>query len=163
MTASFEPYGVTVSPDSTMEDWMEDDHSHSSEERDVMRCLTHLQQWWNRLDLAELAPIFHGTAKRKLYLKDMATVRHGGMGYYSLGGPDRQVFANTFLTLSRSLQHIFLQCATSCLQENRFMNQSDLMTILQEGRGKRQQFAIAEEQHRCKRQRTSLDGIPSSA
>ena len=162
MTASFEPYGVTVSPDSTMEDWMDDENA-VDEDHDVIRCLTHLQQWWNRLDLAELEPIFQGTAKRKLYLNDMTAVRHGGMVYYSLGGSERQLFANTYLTMSRCLQQIFLQCATSCLHENRFMNQSDLMMILHEGRGKRQQLAIEEAQQRCKRQRTSLDGIQSSA
>jgi hypothetical protein len=37
----------------------------------------------------------------------MAAVRRGGMVYYSLGGSERQVFANTYLTMSRCLQQIF--------------------------------------------------------
>jgi phage pi2 protein 07 len=158
MTVSFEPYGATVSPDSTMDDMMGQDSPDNEEQNDIL-FLTHLQRAWNRLDLAEFAPIFQGNTKRRLYLKDMVAVRNGGMVYYSLGGQERQAFSSSFLTLSRRLQQIFIQCATSCLHENRFVSQADLMAILQEGKGKRQQFANTEEQHRNKRQRSSFDGI----
>lgn len=96
-------------------------------------------------------------------------------------GPQRQAFGEAFASLSsRCLQQIFLQCATLCLQENRFMSQTDLMVILHEGKGKRFQrqdantdvvsIGSGNSAHdtveecmdvptRHKRQRTSVDAI----
>jgi hypothetical protein len=144
MTASFETFaGATVSPDSTFEEnnTMMEHHSPQpppTEDTDRL-ALTHLQQAWNRLDLCEYAPLFRGNARRKIYVKDMVAVRRGGDAYYSLGAiQQRQAFCHTFLTLrSRRVQELFLQCATTCLQANRFMTHADLVVIVQEGNGKR--------------------------
>mmetsp|Transcript_3404 Transcript_3404/g.5610 ORF Transcript_3404/g.5610 Transcript_3404/m.5610 type:complete len:175 (-) Transcript_3404:156-680(-) len=164
MTASFvQPFGATtVSPDSAF-DRMDHTGPSSAELPEDHLPLTHLQHAWNRLDLCEYAPMFRGNAKRKMYVQDMMAVRHGQSAYYSLGVVEqRQAFTGTFLSLrSRRLQELFLQCASTCLQENRFMMQADLVLIVQEGNGKRhQQEQVMDEevvvmQRASKRQRTS--------
>ncbi|KAI2513843.1 hypothetical protein MHU86_626 [Fragilaria crotonensis] len=184
MTASLDPFGSMVaSPDSKTA--MEVDVTSTSRDQSLQdrQILAYLQQSWNRLDLSEWEPVFQGTAMRKLYLHDVASVRHGRRVYYSLGaGPQRQAFGEAFDSLSsRRLQQLFLQCATLCLQENRFMSQADFMLILHEGRGKRFQGQDANTnvvstgtyttspqgtidnsmklQNRHKRQRTSVDSM----
>lgn len=168
MTASFEPFGgaAAVSPDATFDELMDRYPARSDED---LPLLTHLQHSWNRLDLCEYAPMFRGSAKRKMLLKDLAAVRKGGTAYYSLGAtPERLSFAGTFLRLrSRRLQELFMECATVCLHQNRFMTQADLVSIVQEGNGKRHQ----QQQHyehdivmerANKRQRTACFGGSSS-
>jgi hypothetical protein len=140
MTASFQTFsGATVSPDSTFEETMEHNSPQALTEDTDLHALTHLQHAWNRLDLCEYAPVFRGNAQRKIYVKDMVAVRRGDDAYYSLGAiQQRQAFCHTFLTLrSRRLQELFVQCATTCLQVNRFMTNADLVVIVQEGNGKR--------------------------
>jgi hypothetical protein len=184
MTASIDPFGSMVAS-SNSKTAMEVDSTSTSRDESLhdRQILTYLQQSWNRLDLSEWEPVFQGTSMRKLHLHDLTSVRHGRRVYHSLGaGPQRQAFGEAFASLSsRRLQQLFLQCATLCLQENRFMSQADLMVIAHEGRGKRFQGQDANTnvvstgtcttstqgtiensmrlQHRHKRQRTSVDAV----
>ena len=139
--------------------------------------LAYLQQSWNSLDVSEWAPIIQSKSLRKLYLHDLMSVRHGKRVYYSLGaGPQRQAFGEAFANLSsRRLQEGFLQHASMCLDENRFMSQGDLTAILHVGRGKRLHDNVAStatdvnssdtvdnysnQTHRDKRVKTNYDTI----
>lgn len=150
MGTSFETYGSTITPGPTFES----EQQGGSEEQVSATTLSHLQYAWNLLDLCDFSPCFRGNRSRRMYLKDLTEVRHGGAAYYSLGGEERKSFGARFLTLSRRLQELFIQCATACLQQNRFMVQGDLALIMQEGRGKRHQFQEYE-QRASKRQRTA--------
>jgi hypothetical protein len=117
--------------------------------------LSLLIQIWNRLDTLEFSPSFQGSTKRRLYLRDMASLRHDGMIYYSLGGTDRQTFIDTFKRLNRHLQQLFMHSCLTCLQENRFINQSDIAKITQDERGKRC-LLNNDDLYRNKRQKTTM-------
>lgn len=142
------PQGSPITPDSTFDETM--DYVEDSSVR-----LLDLLSWWNRLDLHEFAPGFSGVSKRRLYLRDMAEVRHGGKAYYSLGGDERKKFSNVFLRLERKTQQLFIGACSMCLQQNRFMRHEDVLAIVHQERGKRD--CLYEQQERpSKRQRSSL-------
>jgi hypothetical protein len=131
------------------------DHDDSKK----MITLSILIQLWNCLDTLEFSPLFQGSSKRRLYLRDMSSLRSGGKVYFSLGGNDRKAFNDSFLRLNRRMQHLFIQCCQTCLHENRFINQSDVAKIIQDEQGKR--FLLNDDDlYQMKRQKTAIyDGI----
>ena len=156
MTVSFEgeyARSVSVSPDSTFHEAMGE---NESELESLYRTLSLLQRVWNNLDMTVMGP--HGNSRRRIYINDMLAVRQGSDSlYYSLGGEERQRFALTFLTLSRRVQDLFIECSSTCLHENRFMNERDISIIVNEASGKRfntKRTAQGEFQREAKKQKT---------